>query len=324
MTPLLAPGKDSRTKFAVVPPHVVLGMAVLLTSCSQAQDSSSLSLSAPSQPASGSTRSARPSTEATPMTTAGDSGTAEPDGLQAPDILPPMTPNRLATVVTNDLVVRSLPEISEASTIHPTHLQDGEELFILDGPSYSDGYAWYQVVPLGPEVTNDIAPSEPLPPIGWAASGTPSDVWLLPWTGECPSPEIEDIWRERSLLLLACFGDRQLTLEGARGECSYVVPGYISPAWLNHAWCELMPFDVPSDAFDLGRATLHYHQETGAPIVEEDTRAPVRVVGHFDDPAARTCVEDPPAGVEPTPPELVVLACRSRFVATEVTDIAER
>jgi hypothetical protein len=120
---------------------------------------------------------------------------------------------------------------------------------------------------------------------------------------------------------LACFGDRELTLEGARGECGYTVLGYLFPFWLNHAWGELMPFDVPTDAFSLGRTTLHIHQDTAVPLVSEDTRAPVRVVGHFDDPVAQTCVEEstPELG-EPTPKELVVLLCRAKFVATETSE----
>jgi hypothetical protein len=45
----------------------------------------------------------------------------------------------------------------------------------------------------------------------------------------------------------------------------------------------------------------------------------VRVEGHFDDPSARTCTRVPLEG-EPVPiPELVVLDCRTQFVATAIT-----
>ena len=60
------------------------------------------------------------------------------------------------------------------------------------------------------------------------------------------------MWRQRPLALLACFGDQQLTLEGVHEGYSYVVPGFTEPLWLNTESCELLPFDVPSDAFAFG------------------------------------------------------------------------
>ncbi|HEX6474393.1 MAG TPA: hypothetical protein VF114_04810, partial [Candidatus Limnocylindria bacterium] len=45
-----------------------------------------------------------------------------------------LPPDSLAEVVTNDLVVRSLPEISDRSTIDPDYLQKGHLLFVLEGP----------------------------------------------------------------------------------------------------------------------------------------------------------------------------------------------
>lgn len=247
----------------------------------------------------------------------------EPDGLDAPDTLAPLSPDTLATVVTNDLVVRSLPEISDASTIHPVWLQEGVDLFVIDGPLYGDGYAWYRVAVLPHEFGNDVAPEEPLPRIGWVASGTPADPWVLPWRGDCPTADLEGVWRQRALVLLACFGDREITLEGERVGCSYVVPGMTTPSWLNTEFCELLPFDLPPDAHDLARTTFLYHQDEAVPLVTEESVL-VRVVGHFDHPAARTCVEHAMSGHEPTPPELVLLDCRAAFVATEVTEISTR
>ena len=43
----------------------------------------------------------------------------------------------------------------------------------------------------------------------------------------------------------------------------------------------------------------------------------VRVTGHYDDPAAQTCALTG-AGLENFPPDLIVLMCRSSFVATEI------
>jgi hypothetical protein len=49
-------------------------------------------------------------------------------------------------------------------------------------------------------------------------------------------------------------------------------------------------------------------------------RAPIVVTGHFDDPAATTCSHIQGASVVvPSPPELVVLHCRTQFVVTGVS-----
>jgi hypothetical protein len=297
-----------------------LALAVLLVGCS-GQD-------AGSQPAPSTVTvaSAEPRVSSSPTSvpseTAGQSKppSPEPDMLTSPDVLPTIVPDSLATVVTSDLVVRSLPEIGDESTIHPTYLQDGQDLFVLAGPVVADNHRWYQVVPLDPPPTNDVAPAEPLPRIGWVAAGMPSDLWIAPWSGECPPPNLAGIWRQRALELLACFGDRELTLEGERVQCSYVVPGFTTPSWLSTEFCELLPFGLPPDAHDLGRITFSYHQNRASPFTTIES-VPVRVVGHFDDPAAQTCAENPMAGGEPTPPELVVLRCRSAFVATDITEI---
>jgi hypothetical protein len=295
------------------------GLCALLVACAP-QPSVSTSSSGLSP-----TPTVRPSLAARP----GSSATSTPaaslveGGIDAPDILPPLWPDSLATVVTNDLVVRSLPQISDASTIHPVYLQTGVELFVIDGPAYSDGFTWYLVTPLGPGVGDDVAPEDALPRLGWVASGTPPDPWLLPWQDACPPADLEGIWRERPLVLLACFGGQELTLEGINPRCGYAVPSWISPAWLNHGWCELVPFDPPPDAFDLGPAAFEYYQPFTEPVISETERA-TRIIGHFDDPAAQTCVEGPPpGGGEPMSPALVVLTCRARFVATDVVALDE-
>ena len=48
--------------------------------------------------------------------------------------------------------------------------------------------------------------------------------------------------------------------------------------------------------------------------------APIVVTGHFDDPVATTCSRSPAASVvDPRPPELIVLQCRSQFVVTGIS-----
>jgi hypothetical protein len=225
-----------------------------------------------------------------------------------------LAPDRVASVVTDDLVVRSLPEISAASVIDPVVLSAGDLLFVLDGPAMADGFDWYHIAAF--EEFPDDTPY-PLPGPGWVAAGQAGEAWIAPWPGECPAPKLEDFWRVPSLLLLACFGDDELVFEGTLHQCTYTVPGYITPAWLVHEFCEIRP-DVPSDAFSLRPGFLVHQEEADVPAHDSEGHI-VRVTGHFDDPAARTCVEHALPGYEPVPPEQLVLGCRAAFVATDIT-----
>jgi hypothetical protein len=223
----------------------------------------------------------------------------------------------IAEVVTDDLVVRSLPEISAQSIIAPIPLSKGKLLFVLDGPVVKSGFEWYRVAPFD-EFLSDTA-SEPLKP-GWVAAGRSGEVWIAPWTGRCPEPTLDDIRGRSPYLALACFGNDELALQGILGDCGDFVPGIVEPMWLANHYCWLLSFDRAAGPFD----GWIVHQE-GAILNELDKVAKgvaLRVLGHFDDPAAQTCIEFTPLpGVPPTPPELVVLYCRIQFAATDITEI---
>lgn len=298
--------------------HAATLLIVLLAACSTGSVAPSPRDTDPPSPGSASPAPAPATKAASPRPTATEADPSESDGLVAPDLLPYIEVDSLATVVTDDLVVRSLPEISDASAINPVTLQRGRDLFVMDGPVAASGHSWYHVAPIA-DLESD-AVGVPLPGSGWVAAGTPADPWIAPWTEACPRADLSEIWREPPLKLLACFGGQDLHLDGLRGACSYAVPSYIEPYWLNHAACELLPHGSP--ASEVGRMVFTFHQPTAAPPTTEGNRVTVRVTGHFDDPAANTCVAGELPGAPPPSPELIVLACRSRFVATEVTELA--
>jgi hypothetical protein len=220
----------------------------------------------------------------------------------------------IAEVVTEDLVVRSLPEISSESIIAPVRLAHGQLLFVLDGPVAADGFDWYQAAPFD-EFLSDIAWEGPR--LGWVSAGRSGEAWIAPWTGECPEPSLDEIAVRSRFLRLACFGNDELTLDGILGDCDFTVPGVISPEWLGTVGCFLLAVDLDSS---LGPRGLMLRQEGGTAQSTGQGFA-VRVVGHFDDPAAQTCVEGPLPGEElsSTPPELVILNCRSEFVAIDIS-----
>jgi hypothetical protein len=230
-----------------------------------------------------------------------------------PDAAGPLSRDGIAEVVTDDLVVRSLPEISARSTVAPTALSTGHLLYVLDGPVAADGYEWYQVAPFD-EFLSDVASEAPR--LGWVAAGRPDEPWIAPWAGDCPEPTLDEIRWRSPYLTLACFGDEQLTLQGTLGDCGDIYPGILEPMWLANHHCFLLPSDLADGLF----SGLVVRQE-GEILDSLAKGAAVRVLGHFDHPAARTCVEHTLQGEEPTPPELLVLYCRSQFVATDVTTI---
>jgi hypothetical protein len=231
--------------------------------------------------------------------------TAHPVGALAPD--------GLGEVVTDDLVVRSLPEISARSTIAPTTLSTGKLLFVLRGPVAADGYEWYQVAPFD-EFLSDVASEAPR--LGWVAAGRTGEVWIAPWTGDCPEPTLDEIRFRSPFLRLACFRDDVLKLEGILGDCGDIVPGIVTPMWLANHHCWLLRF---GGADELSRDLIV--RQKGDNLDRLDKGVALRVLGHFDDPAAQTCVESTLPGDQPTAPELLVLQCRAEFVATEVTVI---
>lgn len=98
----------------------------------------------------------------------------------------PLSPGPLGEVVTDDLVVRSLPIVDPDSHLSG-ELGPGTEVYITDGPVVGSGYEWYRVEPAGD------AQFEP----GWVAAAskeTPPESWLqLPETILLPGSECQPV-----------------------------------------------------------------------------------------------------------------------------------
>ena len=224
-------------------------------------------------------------------------------------------PDSLARVVTNDLVVRSLPEISDRSTIDPILLQVGQLLFVLQGPVLGNGYDWYRVAPFSPCCPDVV---EPTPLLGWvAAGGRDGEPWIQATTEECAfvNPVGNPDWQP-DLLALACLGDREIVFQGTLNWCASNASGDVEPLWLAENYCGLLPdgFEQP----ELGPQFLPFHVGPDGPALP-DQDASIRIAGHLDDPAAATCRAVRQTEERPIPPEVVVLRCRAAFVVTEIT-----
>lgn len=122
-----------------------------------------------------------------------------------------------------------------------------------------------------------------------------------------------------SEIALDCYGARTLRLVAFVRDPGAV--GWIYPFGLRPAWFRAAAFFVAArDDLAPGTGPI---TALAVPPGLDDLQAMhvgrwVTVTGHFDDPAARTCVATGEPGVAPTTAEAVVI-CRSTFVVESVT-----
>jgi len=243
-----------------------------------------------------------------------------------PSPTPSIVLDAVAQVVTSDLVQRSEPRISPESEIYPDRLNAPTLLYVIDGPVEADGYEWYLVVPFRAVLSE---PGEPAR-VGWvAAAHRDGERWIEPATLDCAAPSFEEVASHSPYARLACFGNEPITLEGVFDGFGAAVPGLIEPAWLTTAGYRLLaPGSRPGE---FGGPGLFVHAAPGVAMPSDDqSGATVRVEGHFDHPAARTCAPlDPPTapGATAPPPEpfateSLILYCRAEFVVTDVSVVS--
>ena len=184
------------------------------------------------------------------------------------------------------------------------------------GPVAAEGFDWYPVANL--DVTE-------LPPLsdgpfdpggyttGWVAAGDSTEAYVELVDPRCPARPVGLASIEAMLPweLLACFGTEQITLEGTFGcgICSGIFPGTFEPAWL------AFPFSGAALSIDanarVGPFAMRFAPDGPA---QPPHGSIVRVVGHFDDPAAAGCTVARGEPPEPVDPRSAELYCREHFV----------
>jgi hypothetical protein len=219
----------------------------------------------------------------------------------------------LAVVAVNELRIRERPGVSKpvvatagrGEVVHLTGFAgrvvvDGFEWYSVD---FAAGYADWPDGPAGNRVHS-----------GWAAAGSAEQRYLELLPPRCPEaePDLAALTAMTEWEQLACFGDRSLMVASAFGchTCGYPgIPGTYEPAWLAH------PGNINelSTSRNTRPLVLHFRPDAG---LEPPPRASiVRVTGHFNDPAANTCVMAS-GEVDPVSAELY---CRERFVVDRYT-----
>jgi hypothetical protein len=208
-----------------------------------------------------------------------------------------------------------------ADCTDPIAIDAGRTMLVFGGPVAADGFDWYLVVLTGREPGADQ--------LGWAATPREGDAWLVPSELECPAsaPDVVAIAMDRAMPAY-CYQGRELTLEGSVATgfgCN--VMGTFEPTWLAHP-CANMSYIRSTPGPSVDPPLLLYYPAPGVtnPTLTYDDGQLVRIVGHYDDPAATGCVIEPADApredgrvFETSDPAADVAVCRMRFVVTEVT-----
>jgi hypothetical protein len=204
--------------------------------------------------------------------------------FEAPtDVLPP---DSLAIVTGDGLRVRETPGLSGRVVIT---VGAGEVLWTVRGSAAEvDGIRWYLVYfaagfrdwPTYPEGTQ----------FGWVAAGVGDQRYLELLPPRCPvaEPDLLALTKLTGWERLACLGDRPLAVTGTWGcpYCDGTTGGTYEPAWLANP----LNFALLSVKSGVGNPLgLRIPPDSGLqfPTVGGSI---LRVGGHFNDPAATTCV----------------------------------
>lgn len=229
-----------------------------------------------------------------------------PGGEGSPAAAGGVTLDTVWRVVVTELVVRTEPGVADPATILHARLTVDDRVLVVDGPVELDGYAWYQVLPIRPDEARER-------PFGWiAAASREGEPWIAMLELDCQRPpDLAALLRLAPEERLACYGNETIEFAAtADGGCGAAggLPLAFEPRWLRSetgcgfggrqpgsGWLNLR---FPPNAAQGGSVTPGW-----------------RVIGHFDDPAARACTATAnyPEVQPPTREEAVAL-CRTEFV----------
>jgi hypothetical protein len=230
----------------------------------------------------------------------------------------PVIANRsIIEVGADPLNLRQQPNES-ASVL--AELIPGRRLFVIGEPTQAGELRWYRVgMVSGPDCPDDCSL------IGYVATPVAADeeAWIAEVSIDCPSSPMthEQLTALLPLEALHCFGRNDLTITGTVDTPCCTPPSTITitPEWLAGPAPAFLRQDGPVTF------VVEFRADPGVELEVPERGDVVRVIGHFEDPAATSCraeVAEDAEGPVPLPdPARVVLDCRATFVWTgyEVT-----
>lgn len=227
-------------------------------------------------------------------------------------------------VVTDNLRVRSKPEVSDESVKYEPLLWRGALAWVSEGPIRGSAYDWYLIHPLGEA---DLQHHPDPPPAGWVAEASKDGVpWIAEWGVPCPPTPLGTVsdfdYPPQGMIGLSCFGERTIEFVAMAsrwnvdcGTGSSLLE--IEPTWLRPCGDHIV-LDVESGFAENERAPLFVTLAPDAdvdvsPMIESRKWVRVRVKGQYDDPRAQDCHVSSRPRDEPT-----VRICRSQFVVASL------
>ena len=262
-----------------------------------------------------------PSTLAPPSAAPSVSTAPSPSALATPAA--GIKVGSIATVVSDDLRVRSRPEVSDSSQKLEPLLQRGQDVFVVKGPVAGSGYRWYEVQPLGR--TNPARA-----PFGWVAvADKTGEPWIKGGGFTCPAtPKTFVAFVDlEPLAWVGCFGRKSITvparLAAPEATCGSDPGWTITPVWLSGTCShpDYIVFDPGTNenyfdsVIDPGVDTHAFH-----PGTDMKDWVAVNVTGHFDHKAAPTCKvsSTEPSVTVPMGRDEIITLCRATFVITGI------
>jgi hypothetical protein len=271
---------------------------------------------------------------ATPTATASVDAPPSPSAIPSESPAPSLEPSPsaepaaplergIATVLVDDLRVRSEPGVNPDSELLEPLLGTGQGVYVVDGPIPLDGYTWYAVAGRLPDGSLDVSV-----PKGWVAiASRDGEPWLSPISSApCPTGQLT----VEALIALTdgagCFGRAELNVLATpvavdvlgghcfpledEPNCTDEPPWLIAPSYVVQ----------PHDGWVGSRPTLWAAAAEDASLAEWDgTEVTFELTGHYDDTAAATCRIYDTVTNEPLvkTPEQAIEDCRQTFVVTD-------
>jgi len=263
--------------------------------------------------------SATPATSvaASALAPASDAASIEPTPSPSPTpAQAPVIANRAIVEVGADpLNLRQQP--NDAASIL-AEMPPGQRLFVIGEPTDAGDLRWYRVaVSAGPDCPEDCNL------IGYVATPVlaEEEAYISEVSVECPSSPMthNQLTALLPLEALHCFGRNDIVVTGTADTPGSSPPNAIriTPEWLGG----------PAPAFlrleGAGQWLVEFRADPEIQLDVPERGDVVRVVGHFEDPAATSCraaVDREVSGDDPVQlpdPARVILDCRATFVWTD-------
>lgn len=242
-------------------------------------------------------------------------------------LAPLLEAGTVVQTITDDLRMRSLPEVSDRSELLEPLLSRGRVLWVLSGPVTADGYDWYEVV------TTDLGNRDGWPMAGWVAVASQAgEAWIGEYSLACiPGRETHVL---STIFLgpaaggigLFCYGSESLPIEDpVEVTCVASEPTGIRgiPTWLVNP---SRVIQVRARSESRAQFTVREHPSLEWPGLGpcDDGESTYQLEGHFGDAAAETCsIRDDTADPPTIDERAAVHFCMSQFVVTRATLVGE-